>query len=333
MHKTGKASFIKIIIFCAVGIVLSACSAASTTDTSTTTDDDTSTSPFLSATLYVDPDSSAARQAEEWQASRPEDAELLSRIATQPTAKWFGDWNDNISEDVDAAATTITAAGALPVFVAYNIPNRDCGGYSAGGAEDAAIYQDWIEDFADAIGDRSAVIILEPDAMAYVSCLSDEDRDIRFSLLSQAVSTFKAKLAIAVYIDAGNPSWFDANEIADRLVLAGIAEADGFALNVSNFYTTDENITYGEDISTLVDGKHFVIDISRNGLGSDGEWCNPSGRALGDNPSVATGHDLVDALLWIKPPGESDGECNDGPAAGEWWPEYALELARLAAEN
>jgi endoglucanase len=55
---------------------------------------------------------------------------------------------------------------------------------------------------------------------------------------------------------------------------------------------------------------------------------------------------LVDAYLWIKIPGESDGECTRGlgptgtvdpewdlvdPAAGQWFPEMALQRARNAA--
>jgi endoglucanase len=44
-----------------------------------------------------------------------------------------------------------------------------------------------------------------------------------------------------------------------------------------------------------------------------------------------TGSALLDALLWIKAPGESDGSCAGGPAAGVWWPAYALGLARRAA--
>jgi endoglucanase len=38
----------------------------------------------------------------------------------------------------------------------------------------------------------------------------------------------------------------------------------------------------------------------------------------------------LDALLWVKLPGESDGACNGGPAAGQWWQEIALELAANA---
>jgi len=76
-----------------------------------------------------------------------------------------------------------------------------------------------------------------------------------------------------------------------------------------------------------------VIDTSRNGLGptADNQWCNPAGRALGARPTTATGDPLVDAYLWIKSPGESDGACNGAPAAGVWWADYALGLAQRSA--
>jgi endoglucanase len=79
--------------------------------------------------------------------------------------------------------------------------------------------------------------------------------------------------------------------------------------------------------------KHFVVDTSRNGLGPapDGGWCNPAGRALGLRPGDYTGVSRQDANLWIKHPGESDGSCNGGPAAGQWWGDYALGLAQRAA--
>ncbi len=90
-----------------------------------------------------------------------------------------------------------------------------------------------------------------------------------------------------------------------------------------------------------------MIDTSRNGQGpwdpsayplSDPQdWCNPPDRGLGLAPTADTGNSLVDAYLWIKTPGESDGECNRGadvdpvrgyenPSAGDWFPEMALEL-------
>ena len=45
---------------------------------------------------------------------------------------------------------------------------------------------------------------------------------------------------------------------------------------------------------------------------------------------VALADSLLDAFVWIKRPGESDGTCNGGPPAGSWWPEYALGLAQRA---
>src|SRR5207247_940068 len=127
--------------------------------------------------------------------------------------------------------------------------------------------------------------------------------------------------------------WQSASTMATRLNGAGIANANGFSLNVSNFYYTSEQVTYGNVLSALVDGKHYVVDTSRNGLGSAGDnlWCNPAGRALGERPTTATGSALADAYLWIKVPGESDGSCNGNPAAGTWMPEYALGLAQRAS--
>ena len=101
---------------------------------------------------------------------------------------------------------------------------------------------------------------------------------------------------------------------------------------------------------------HFVVDTSRNGVGpwdpSAGgypdpqDWCNPPDRGLGLPPSSNTGDLLVDAYLWVKIPGESDGECTRGlgnagevvdpewglidPPAGEWFPEMALDLVQNA---
>jgi endoglucanase len=150
-------------------------------------------------------------------------------------------------------------------------------------------------------------------------------------MISDAVSILKAKGNIGVYIDAGHSSWIGADEMANRLKQAGVSKADGFALNVSNFESTSSNTSYGNTISSKLSGKHFVIDTSRNGVGASGEWCNPSGRALGVKPTTNTGSNLIDAYLWLKTPGESDGNCNGGPSAGTWWPEYALGLASRAA--
>jgi endoglucanase len=280
-----------------------------------------SANPFVGRKLYVDPNSAAAKQAAAWRTTRPADAAEIDKIATAPQAQWFGDWNADVAQAVNAHVSAATAQGRWTLLVAYNIPQRDCGGHSAGGT---AEYKAWIREFARGIGDRPAAVILEPDALAGLDCLSATDRQTRLALLRDAVAVLRGK---AVYLDAGHSAWHTTATMAARLREAGVADAVGFSLNVSNFQYTANEIAYGRSIATQI-GKHFVIDTGRNGIGPNGEWCNPLGRALGPRPTTATGDSLVDAFLWIKQPGLSDGPCNGGPSAGTWWADYALGLAR-----
>jgi hypothetical protein len=293
----------------------------------------TSSNPFTAAKWFIDPTSNARKQADAWRLSRPADAAQMDKIAGQPQADWFGDWSGDVQSAVSARVTQITAAGALPVLVAYDIPLRDCGSYSSGGAASAAAYKTWIRAFAAGIGSRRAVVVLEPDALAGMDCLSAADQQTRLSLLTDAVSVLGAQGGVSTYLDGGNSNWQPAATMAARLKSAGVGGARGFSLNASNFRTTASETAYGDQLSALIGGKHFVVDTSRNGLGptADSQWCNPAGRALGNRPTTATGDASADAFLWIKRPGESDGTCNGGPAAGQWWADYALGLAKRAA--
>jgi endoglucanase len=288
--------------------------------------------PFAGARLYVDPDSRAQRQVEAWRESRPADAAALAKVARQPQADWFVETGD-VRVAVADRVRTISAAGRLPVLVAYNIPLRDCHGHSAGGARSAKTYRRWASAFAAGLGRQRAVVILEPDALAHLDCLSPRRRRLRLALVAYALRVLTAKPRVAVYVDAGHSGWQPAETMASRLERVGISRARGFSLNVANFRRDSTEIAYGGAISAQIGGKPFVIDTGRNGAGppSGGEFCNPPGRALGRRPTSRTGRRLVDAYLWIKPPGESDGECNGGPPAGAWWPEFALGLAQRAA--
>lgn len=297
---------------------------APTTVTTVTTQTNTSA-------LYVNPNSPAASQANAWRSSRPADARAMDLLAAQPTAVWFGGWNGNIYNDVRSLVQRAASAGKTPVLIAYNIPQRDCGGYSAGGVGSPEAYRTWISSIASAIGNDKAIVILEPDALSGITCLSGADQATRMGLLSGAITTLKNNPNTLVYLDAGHSAWVDVNTMASRLQSANVARADGFALNVSNFRTTSESTTYGTQISQKLGGKHFIIDTARNGLGSNGEWCNPGGRAIGQKPTLQTGNALIDAYLWLKVPGESDGSCNGGPSAGQWWGDYALGLVQRSA--
>lgn len=292
--------------------------------------------PAAAATpLYVDPDTPAAQQVGEWEAQgRTDDAEALRAIAERPIPLWLAGAPDVTAVVADYVGRA-AAADAVPLLVAYNIPDRDCGSFSGGGAADAGDYRAWVADVAAGLGGSPAIVVLEPDAIPHLitGCAGSEQE--RFDLLAGAVDAFTAAGA-RVYVDAGNPGFTgDPAATAEALERAGVLRAAGFSLNVANFYTTEASVEYGTAISdALGGGVRFVVDTSRNGAGRapqpvDGspEWCNPPDRLLGAEPTLETGIPLVDGLLWIKRPGESDGSCRPGePAAGRWFPDYALDL-------
>jgi len=292
-----------------------------------------STSPFSGRPLYVDPQSPAAQAASALRSSNSHDAREIDKIAQQPQADWFGDWypTSSVQQTVADRRRTIRQAGAIPLFVVYDIPIRDCNGYSGGGASSPADYRTWIRHFTAGVGRAPAAVVVEPDALAAMDCLSPAQQSTRLALLRYAVRTLTAHPRTAVYLDAGHSGWQPPAVIAQRLRKADVADARGFSLNVSNFDATSAERSYGHQVSSALGGKHFVIDTSRNGLGSTGDWCNPPGRALGHRPTARTGDASIDAYLWIKPPGESDGTCNGGPAAGQWWTDYAVGLAERAS--
>lgn len=125
---------------------------------------------------------------------------------------------------------------------------------------------------------------------------------------------------------------------------------------------TDTDDFYTASVDPLIaergddDVPHFVIDTSRNGNGvwstdedypDPQEWCNPPDRRLGVSTTTATDSPYADAYLWVKIPGESDGECNRGftnmggvdpvwgfvlPGAGDWFPEQVLQLVGATGE-
>ena len=290
--------------------------------------------PLAGQTFYADPNSAAMRAA---RSADPPNPQLLA-VASTPQAYWLdqafstGTVGGTVSKYVGAAQT----AGSMPVLALYAIPHRDCGSYAAGGFGSADGYRGWIDAVAAGLGSMPATIILEPDAVAHTKCLSDDQLQERFGLLKYAIGALTRDPAAVVYLDGGHSRWLGAEQLADRLKQSGVEQARGFSLNANNFFTTDEETGYGEAVSGMLGGTHYVIDTSRNGAGpADGEysWCNPSGRALGVAPTTQTAGPHADAYLWIKRPGESDGSCGTGePSAGQFVSQYAIDLARNAGQ-
>ena len=369
------------------------------------------------------------------------DASLIKMMIEAPQAVWFTRGTPkSVQQDVRNIVQRATDKYMVPVLVAYNIPFRDCAQFSAGGATSEADYKAWIDGFAAGIGNAQTVVILEPDGLGIIpwyNPLADRDTWVtnpnyegcqpeeanpataaadRFAMLRYAVGRLKENPGTRVYLDGTHSGWLSAADVADRLIQAGIAEADGFFLNVSSYQLNSHLEKYGTWISKCIafashpsswgkgqtelcanqyfpadpndfstwestdqwyaDNvesqtlwyverqtlwstesvlKHFVIDTSRNGQGpwtpttsnpTAQDWCNPPDRGLGVRPTADTGNTLIDAYLWVKIPGESDGECTRGPGprgttgdsewdsvdptAGRWFPRMALQLVKNA---
>lgn len=375
--------------------------------------------------FYVDPESDAAEQALRF--LRDHDfagAAAMAKLASWPQAEWFTDGTP--AEAEQRARTLVRRAsrtGTVPVLVPYFVPLRDCSQYSSGGAQSDAEYQAWIAALARGIGKSKAVIVLEPDALANLpsDCTPNNDptgevTKGRIADLRYAIEVLERQPNTVVYLDAGNSHWQSVGNAAQRLLQAGVEQAQGFSLNVSNFFATGPSDRYGTWVSKCLwyatkgpeaarghtdwcatqyyspaapnDGQpgnsvnvddpstwhwtdlwfeqnvgnppaeelaHFVVDTSRNGkggwtpppgkyTGDPQTWCNPPGRGIGDRPTADTGTPLVDAYLWVKTVGQSDGQCNRNipggtidpeygivdPPAGTWWPEQAMTLVRNA---
>jgi endoglucanase len=372
------------------------------------------------------------------------EAARLSRMLATPQAVWFtGGTPAQVERQVRTTMAEAALERAVPVLVAYYIPGRDCAQYSAGGALTDADYQTWIAAFAAGIGHGKAVVILEPDALGNMpsDCNLGSGANYpftdqgRITDLVKAVGDLEADPNTLVYLDGTHSAWQQVGNIAQRLVEAGVQQAQGFYLDVSNYQYTSNNIAYGNWISDCIafaqgsgaigsgavepgtyqaetgffNGScpnqywnggpatnwqgtamnnyvpwndktpavsdlpdpdtvigingayandlgsvgatattHFLIDTSRNGQGPNpmtggpdadmvnytaapfgqpagvistlqaGNWCNPPGSGLGLAPTANTGLPLVDAYLWVKTPGESDGQCDSAGGVRAW---------------
>lgn len=281
----------------------------------------------LTSGFYVNPNSSPAV----WAKNNPSDsraARIQSSIASKPIARWFANESGGIGPAVSSYVGAAASHSQLPVLVAYNIPGRDaCGGESSGGAGSVAAYRTWISTFAAAVADRPAIVVIEPDSLADFDCMTSAQISDRLAMIDYAAQMFQQKAPNTwAYLDAGNANWVDATTMAGRLDSAGVHRVRGFSVNVSNFYTTAASVSYGNAVTAkLGSTPKFVVDTSRNGNGSNGVWCNPTGRKLGTSPQVGGGADL---LLWVKTPGNSDGQCGSAPTvpAGQFSPDLAVRL-------
>jgi cellulose 1,4-beta-cellobiosidase len=127
----------------------------------------------------------------------------------------------------------------------------------------------------------------------------------------------------------------------------------GFATNVSNYnpfnanprenFTVDSNSWdeshYATSLSPHLEAEglpsNFIVDQGRVAIPGAreewGVWCNVE-AGFGMAPGTPTNNTHVDSIVWIKPGGESDGECGmeGAPRAGAWFEAYVEALVENA---
>jgi endoglucanase len=204
-------------------------------------------------------------------------AGLIAAMESVPSAVWLdGETPAQAAEpgnrgweqaDVDVAQQvrqTLFAARlqrAVPIFVAYNIPGRDCSEYSAGGAPSDAAYAAWIDSISNALGDANAVVLEEPDALAnlpgycgsaYAAQFPDITNATRINDIRYAVTTLETDPNISLYLDGGNSDWQNVGGMAETLVAADVQQSQGFFLNVSNYQYDTNSDFFGTWVSACI---------------------------------------------------------------------------------
>ena len=307
------------------------------------------TDPLTGATAFVDPQSLAANAAREYSGSHPAWTHALDVIAREPDVMRYGNWsgpNPGIQVAQYLARASVLQPGSVPEISTYylvdakRVAEAGCRHYADPPWRQGA-YHKWISSLASGIGDYKVIVFLEMDSLITTGCLSHHGLEVRLAELHDAINILSQLPHAVVYLDAGAADATHAATEASLLNRAGVSEIQGFFLNSTHFDWTLHEIHYGEEISHLTGGKHFVVNTAENGRGplvphnrvKEGNeiLCDPPGRGLGPLPTFDTGYANVDAFAWIAYPGRSGGACRPGaPPTGVFWPQLAVQLVHNA---
>ncbi len=198
-----------------------------------------------------------------------------------------------------------------------------------------------IDAIARATGRRPVVWLLELDYLGSSSCIAHHGSLPGWESLMRYEVQKLATLPHAVtYMEAGYSDSNHPHYTARALNRSDIRQTQGFYTNDTHEQWTINEIHWGDKISRLTHGAHFVVSTAQNGQGPKlnrhptrqgvEDLCNAPGRGLGPRPDTNPGFAHVDAFLWAIVPGNSSGHCNGGPSGGTFWAARAIHLAERA---
>ncbi|CAE6479873.1 unnamed protein product [Rhizoctonia solani] len=231
-------------------------------------------------------------------------------------------------------------------FVVYNLPDRDCSAKASDGEfhlsnAGESRYEAYIKSVVSQLQrypDVSVAISLEPDSignlvtnLAVPKCGNAAPAHKR--LLGLAVALLQLP-NVSLYLDGAHAGWlgWPDNLAPTAAVLSEIlknaktqnpkATVRGLVTNVSNYNGLGnqeqqgrDELKYINDLAPLLTAAgypaHFIVDQGRSGnqeaARDGGDWCNFKYAGFGPRPSTTTPSPLIDAIVWVKPGGESDG--------------------------
>jgi hypothetical protein len=273
---------------------------------------------------------------------------MLEKIADQPEAQRISVYSQGgspagiYSQTQKLFCHNFTAdPGSIPIISTYFLHAR-LGGCPTRAAINAyrPLFEAQINAMAQGTGNRPAVYLLELDAVGSSSCIASHGLLPQWeSLLHYEAVTMGSLPHTVVYLEGGYSDSTTPEYAARMLDASGVGDVEGFFTNDTHLNWTINEIRYGEKISRLTHGAHFVINTAQNGNGpklnpdpvTQGieDLCNPPGRGLGPKDNTNTGFAGVDAFLWTHVPGNSSG-CGGGPPGGVFWPARAISLAARA---
>ncbi len=275
-------------------------------------------------------------------------ASLLAKIAAQPEANRFslysaGGGPGAIYGQVHKIFCDNMAAdpNSIPIFTTWFL-------YQAGYCETRSTilahrhtFMRQIDELARGIDRRPAVMLLELDAVGASRCmvrnggLSAWEGDMRYEIDKMAALPHTVVYIEGGYADGNGPGY-----TARVLNAVGITKIRGFFTNDTHEDWTINETRWGQRVSGLTHGAHFIVNTANNGQGplvpanrvrfGNEVLCNPPGRGIGPLPRVNPGYAHVDAFFWTAPPGNSSGSCNGGPVPGTFWPAKAEGMSERA---
>jgi endoglucanase len=273
----------------------------------------------------------------------------LEKIAFEPEAQRFSAYSQGgspagvYSQAIKIFCHNMTAdPGTIPIIQTYFLHP------AAGTCPTAArlraagpLFRRRIDAVARATANRPAVYLIELDGIGASGCeAAVGSLGIWEQYLRYEVTKISSLPHTVVYLEAGYSDAEGPRYTARALRAAGVGMIRGFWTNDTHLNWTITEIRWGNKISRLTHGAHFVVNTAQNGNGpksnphpvtqGNEDLCNPPGRAMGPRPTTVTGFQHVDAFLWSSPPGNSSGTCNGGTAAGTFWAARAIHLAAHA---